>query len=244
MAGERFKVFANPQHIETVYKNSRFLSARSITERASRNIVGIPSDIMPYYQADDSGMAAEVRKGSKVRQEDRILYQQVHTAQKYFAAPYLDLLIQRYTDMFGRNVEALNIGIEWKEYPDLYRFCQATSSQATIGAIMGSKILDLNPELVADFWAAKDAAPDFYRGLPRWLKPKMYAARERVVKAIGKWHDYAFAHGDHTLTEPGDPDWDPIWGSKYVKVRENYMLNMKPLTAHVRAAEDWGLMFG
>ncbi|KAJ3577850.1 hypothetical protein NPX13_g2717 [Xylaria arbuscula] len=210
-AGKRFTVFANPQHIETIYKNSRFISARSITEIASRNIVGIPADVMPYYQADDSGMAAEVMKGSKVLQEDRILYQQAHTAQKYLAAPYLDLLVKR--------------------------------SHAR-EAMMGSKILDLNPDLVADFWTAKDAAPDFFRGLPRWLKPKIYTARERVVKAIGKWHDYAFAHGDHILTEPGDPDWGPIWGSKYVKARENYMIKMKPLTTHIRAAEDWGLMFG
>ncbi|KAI0118650.1 cytochrome P450 [Nemania sp. FL0031] len=241
-AGETFTVVANPQHITAIYKNSRFLSARSITERAAKYIVGVPSHIIPFYQADDSGMAAEVRKGSKVTQENRILYHQVHTGQKFLASPYLEPLIQRYMTMFRDHIQALEIGTDWVECPDLYRFCQIASAQATIEATMGSKILDLNPNLVEDFWAAKDSAPEYYRGLPRWVAPQIYKARDRVIKAIEKWHDFAFAHGDHTNTASHDPDWDPVWGSKYVKVREQYMLSMKPLTAHVRAAEDWGFM--
>ncbi|KAI0490288.1 cytochrome P450 [Xylaria cf. heliscus] len=243
-AGTTFTVVANPRHIAAIYKNSRFISSRSITERAAKYILGIPSHIIPFYQADDSGMAAEVRKGSKVSQENRILYHQTHTAQKFLASPYLEPLAQRYTNMFRSNIEALKIGTEWVEYSDLYQFCQMTSSRATIEATMGSRILDLNPDLVTDFWSAKNSAPEYYRGLPRFIAPKIYAARDRVVKSIEKWHNFAFAHGDHTNTGPHDPDWDPIWGSKYVKVREQYMLNMKPLTAYARAAEDWGLMFG
>ncbi|KAI1087870.1 cytochrome P450 [Rostrohypoxylon terebratum] len=243
-AGQTFTVVANPRHIVAIYKNSRFLSSRSITERAAKYVLGIPPDVIPFYQADDSGMAAEVRKGSKVTQENRILYQQAHTAQKFLASPYLEPLIQRYTDMFRDSVEALRIGTDWVEYPDLYKFCQITSTRANIEAMMGSKILELNPNLVEDFWYAKNFAPDYFRGLPRWLAPNIYSARDRILEPIKKWHNYAFAHGDHTNTGPQDPDWDPIWGSKYAKVREQYMLKMKPLTPHIRAAEDWGLMFG
>jgi hypothetical protein len=106
---------ANPQHIVAIYKNSRFLSIRSITERAAKYILGIPSNIIPFYQADDSGMAAEIRKDSKVTQENRILYQQVHTAQKFLASPYLEPLTQRYANMFRKNVEALEIATDWVE---------------------------------------------------------------------------------------------------------------------------------
>ncbi len=199
---------------------------------------------MPFYQADDSGMAAEVRRGSKVTQENRILYQQTHTAQKYLASPYLEPMTQRYLDFFEAGVEALGIGEDWVEYPDLYSFCKTTVSGANIQAMMGSKIMELNPTLVEDFWTAKAFAPEYFRGLPRWLASTAFSARDRIIGSVRAWHDYSFANGDHTNTGPQDPDWDPIWGSKYSKIRQQFMLKMKPLTAHVRAAEDWGLMFG
>ncbi|KAI2615586.1 hypothetical protein GGR54DRAFT_257648 [Hypoxylon sp. NC1633] len=119
-----------------------------------------------------------------------------------------------------------------------------TVSPANIEAMMGSKILKLNPTLIEDFWAAKAFAPEYFQGWPRWLAPKIFRARDRVIDAIRKWHEYAFAHGDHTNTGPRDPDWDSVWGSKYAKVRQQFMLKMTPLTPYVRAAEDWGLMFG
>lgn len=242
--GSSFTVIANPSHVVAIYKSSRFLSAKSITERSARYLLDIPSNVIKFYQADDSGMAAEPRKGSQVTHENRILYHQTHTAQKFLASPSLDTMAQRYLRTLHHSIEALHIGTDWVEYPDLYKFCQMTVSRANIEAMTGSKILKLNPNLVADFWDAKQFAPDYFRGWPRWLVPKAFSARDRVIEAIRKWHDYAFANGDYTNTGSQDPDWDPVWGSKYAKVRQQYMLNMKPLTSRVRAAEDWGLMFG
>ncbi|KAK6854935.1 cytochrome P450 [Apiospora arundinis] len=234
---------ANPSHIQEIFK-SRFLSAKSITRISAKNLLDIPSGIMPFYDADDSGMAAEPKKGSQTAQHNRILYHQTHSAQKYLAAPYLGPLAERYLKFFQANIEKLAIGEEWVEYPDLYAFLQMTVAGANVEAMMGSTLLEVNPGLMEHFWRAKRNAPTYFRGWPRWLVPTAFRERERVVDAIEKWHTYAFKHGSVTETGARDPDWEPIFGSRYAKARLQYMLKMEPLTARVRAQEDWGLMFG
>lgn len=235
---------ANPNHIAEIFKNHRFLSSRSITERSARYLLDLPPSAMPFYQADDSGMAAVPRKGSTVNPDNRILYQQSRTAQKFLASPYLEPLSERYLKFFSCKIQSLRIGDDWVEFPSLYAFCQEAVTEANIKAMIGSKITELDPNIVQKFWQAKQYAPEYFLGLPRWLIPSAFAARDRVVESVMKWHEYGFSHGNHTDTGPADPDWDPIWGSKYSKVRQQFMLKMKPLTAPIRAAEDWGLLFG
>ncbi|KAK8059252.1 hypothetical protein PG996_009182 [Apiospora saccharicola] len=240
---------ANPSHIQEIFK-SRFLSAKSITRISAKNLLDIPAGVMPFYDADDSGFASEPRKGSQTAQHNRILYHQTHSAQKFLAAPYLGPLAERYLHFFQAHVENLVPVGEgededgWVEFPDLYAFLQTTVAGANVEAMMGSKLLELNPGLMAHFWRAKSHAPTYFRGWPRWLVPAAFRERERVVDAIEKWHAYAFEHGHVETTGARDPDWEPVFGSRYAKARLQYMLQMKPLTARVRAQEDWGLMFG
>ncbi|ROT42879.1 cytochrome P450, partial [Sodiomyces alkalinus F11] len=244
VANTGFTVVGNPDHIQTIFKNHRYLSSRSITAQSARYLLDVPPSVMPFYQADDSGMAGQIREGSKVKPENRILFHQTRSAQKFLASPFLEPLSQRFVDMLHRHVEALEIGDDWVEHPDLFKFLQVTVSRANIEAIMGTKITELNPTMVEDFWRAKRYSHLYFKGFPRWLVPKAFAARDRVLESIQKWHAYAFANSDHTNTGPKDPDWEPIFGSKYVKARLQYMLGMKPLDDRVRACEDWGLMFG
>jgi hypothetical protein len=119
---------------------------------------------MPFYQADDSGMAAESKKGSVVAPENRILYQQTHTAQKFLASPFLEPLSQRYLDFFTRKIEGLTVGEDWVVFPDLYKFCQEAVAEATIRAMIGPKIIELNPNFVQELWEAKQHAPEYFRG--------------------------------------------------------------------------------
>lgn len=189
-------------------------------------------------------MAAEPRKGSRTVQEDRILYHQTHSAQKYLAAPYLGPLAERYLRFFRESVDRLVIGEDWMDHPDLYAFLQLTVSRANVEAMMGSDILKVNPGLIEHFWQAKRNAPAYFRGWPRWLVPRAFRERDRVVDEIAKWQEHALANANVMQTGPGDPDWEPVLGSRYEKARLQYMLKMKPLTARVRASEDWGLMFG
>lgn len=213
----RLAIVSHPNDIVTIFK-SRSLSARSITERASKFLLTVPESVMPFYRADDSGMAAEPRKGSTVEPHNRILYLQTHNAQKWMASPHLEPVTKRFGTILQRRFQALQISEDWVEYPSFFIFLEQVI-HANIEAVMGSKILKLNPSLVQDFCDAKQHAPGFFRGWPRWLMPKAFRARDRIIDGVQRWHEYALGNGDHQNTGDGEPDWDPIWGSQYSKVR-------------------------
>jgi hypothetical protein len=234
VANVRCVVSVNPQHIIAIFKNSRFLSARSITEHSAKYLLDIPDSVIRFYRNDDSGMAAEPRKGSNVLPENRILYMQTHSAQKWMASPHLEPLGALFRRFLSQNTEALEIGDEWVNYTNLFAFLQSTFVKANIETLMGTKIFELNPNLLEDFGTAKSSAPEFFKALPSWLIPKATRARQRVFDAIEAWHDYALAKGDHTNTGDTEPDWDPIWGSKYCKVGIYLNAHGRSLTRSLR----------
>ncbi|KAH8892796.1 cytochrome P450 [Thozetella sp. PMI_491] len=238
-----FSIFSKPEHIQAVLQSSKRLSAKVSTMFALRFLLALPKEVIPFYLADDSGMAATPREGSKTAQEDRIHFLQARTAQKFLSAPHLSGLIERYRTVLENNLDKLDISYEWTDMDDLYWFLQKLVTQSSTEAIMGSKILELNPRLVEDFWLFQSYTRHFLHFFPRWLIPKAYEARERLLAGIKRWHTYAHQHSDCTQVAPTDPDWDPHLGTKFVKARQFRYLQMKPMTAEARACEDLGLIF-
>jgi hypothetical protein len=201
-----------------------------------------PASVIPYYAADDSGMGAKIRKGSTVKQENRMHFWAAHAAQTHLSGHSLLSISERYIATLNRNLDALEIGEDWFEIPDLLGFLQKEVTKSTIEAIMGSEILRLNPNLVADFWEFDYHVPNFIRGLPRWLVPGAFSVRERLLASIKKWHSFALQNSDCSKINPGDPEWDPYLGTKLVKSRLYHAINNKHTNADSRASEDVGLI--
>ncbi|KAH9983420.1 hypothetical protein F4779DRAFT_640505, partial [Xylariaceae sp. FL0662B] len=142
-----------------------------------------------------------------------------------------------------RNLDSFGIQEEWLELPDLYQFLQSYVFRSSVETIMGSKILNLNPSMTEDFWTFNYKIPAFLRCLPRWIIPKAYASRDRLLSGIKKWHAYANKHYDVSKMGPDDPEWEPFFRSKLVKARQQYALRMPQMNADARASEDLGLLF-
>lgn len=189
-------------------------------------------------------MGPTARKGSRIAQEDRIHFHQARATQQFLSGKHLADIAERYLATLERNlvsVEHSDAG--WVEYPDLYQFLQQHVSRSAIETLMGSEVLELNPSLLDDFWTFDSNVPLFLRCLPRWLIPSAYKDRDRLLASVKKWHAHANEHSDITKLGAGDPEWDPYFGSKLMRARQEYMLRMKPMNADARASEDMGLMF-
>lgn len=152
-------------------------------------------------------------------------------------------MADRYMDILAKQLRQLDVDQEWVEMPDLYRFLQMHVARASIEAMCGEYILRLNPTLVEDFWAFDQSVGTLLKGLPRWMCPREYAARDKLLASVKKWHAFAHQHSDCTKTEPEDPDWDPYFGHKLVKERQKYSLKMAAMDADACASEDMGLIF-
>ncbi|KAL2285588.1 hypothetical protein FJTKL_07619 [Diaporthe vaccinii] len=108
---------------------------------------------------------------------------------------------------------------------------------------MGTEILRLNPNLIEEYDIFEHSIPKFARCLPRWLLPKEYANRDKLLDGFKKWHVHAHAKSDCSRLAPEDPEWDPYFGTKLMKARQDYASRMKAMNAGPCASEDLGLMF-
>lgn len=220
------------------------ISNKSATVFVLDYLLGVSKKIISFYIADDSGMAAKPHVGSKVKQEDRVFYFQIRTAHKYLSGQHLHSLNDRFLATLDRDLETKEIGQDWVEYPDLYKFLQSTVTRASIETVYGRALLDLNPTFIDDFWEFEANAPRFLRGMPRWLMPNAYRARDKLVNAFMKTHTFAHSRSDYSKTGPRDPEWEPMLGSKLIRTRHEHLLKMGPIDDKALACEDLGLMFG
>ncbi|OTA63679.1 cytochrome P450 [Hypoxylon sp. EC38] len=240
----QFTIIANPSHIQTVFRSSKQLTSKPAVLLSLKYLLTSPASAISFYAADNSGIASVPRKGSNIEHHNRIHFHQAHTVQEFLSGKHLAHLGERYLNTLQRNLSSLftTRSSDWVEYPDMYQFIQTQATRAAVETIMGSKLLEMSPTLIEDFWEFDSAVPWFLRGFPRWLMPSPYKARERLHDSIKKWHAYAHAHSDCSKTGNDDPEWEPYFGSKLIRARQDYMLKMKPMNADARASEDVGLM--
>ena len=135
------------------------------------------------------------------------------------------------------------IGLEWVELPDLWLFIQNLVFPASTETLCGSFILSLNPNLTQEFWAFDQTVPALVKGFPRWSVPGAYKARDKMLSNIKRWHQFANEHSDVFKTGSDQPDWDPYFGSKFVKTRQKFLTEIEIMDADGRASEDLGLLF-
>ena len=200
----------------------------------------MPNPILPLYYEDDSGPLLKPIPGSKVRPENRIRFFHTEAAHHHLAGN--NRLGERYMDTLGQKVLTnTDIGLEWIELPDLWLFIQTLVFPASTETLCGSFIVSLNPTLTQDFWAFDQSVPMLVKGLPRWSIPSAYKARDKMLSNIKRWHQFANEHSD--VFKPDQPDWDPYFGSKFVKTRQKFLTEIEIMDADGRASEDLGLLF-
>ncbi|KAK4459164.1 cytochrome P450 [Cladorrhinum samala] len=238
-----FTAVTDPTHIQTVFRSSKHLSSKPGTLFSLRNLLSSPAHVIPHYDADDSGMAATPRKGSNTEQKDRIHYLQASAVQKLLSGQHLVALSEKFVSVLDRNLASAVSSSEWVEHPDLYAFLQSTVSRSAIESLMGSAILDRHPDLLSQFWEFDYSVPLFLRCLPKWLIPSAYRARSKLLKTVKSWHAHAHENSDCSRTGPQDPEWEPYFGSKLLRRRQEYAIETGWMDADARASEDMGLMF-
>ena len=239
----KLNLVAGADHLAALFKASKCMSTKSGVLLALENIFGTPSNVIPHYAADDSGVNAIPAPGSQVKPEHRLNFFQVRAAHKHLASNGLMGMTERFLGVLGRRISDSEVGHEWTEMPDLYTFLQYEIFNAAVEALCGKHLLTQYPGFVDDFWEFDRSAPTLFKGLPRWLTPKPYKVRQRLLDAIKNWHRLAREHSDFGKIGPEDEEWDPYWGSKLMRARANYTTGMHFMNADALASEDLGLIF-
>lgn len=199
-----------------------------------------------YWDKDDSGVGLQPRKGSKVRPEHRAHLWGVHTPKTFLAGQHLIALNERFLLNLQKQLDTERIQEQWVEYPDLYRFVQSAMGRASTETVMGSKLLELNPNVLDDFYAYDSNLIKLMFGWPRWLAPRVYEIRDRIRAAMKTWHAEASKEApldaDDAKIGPEDPEHDLYYGSKLIRAQRAAMMKMG-LSADDAASMNVSLLF-
>ena len=126
----------------------------------------------------------------------------------------------------------------------LYSWLQARIFQASTTAFMGSRILEIYPNLRADFFDFDRHMLTMFFRVPKWLSPTAYNVRDRTLDGLVRWQQQMLAECSDNPADPdGSIDWEPVFGSRANRARQRYYAS-RGLKLRTRAAMDLGFLFG
>lgn len=126
------------------------------------------------------------------------------------------------------------------EIPDLFEFVQYQVTRAITETFMGSTITQEYPELLADQWRFMDSSIEIVMGLPRFLIPAAYAARDRLLANLKKWNTTSEALRTQNLA---DTQWDARAGSGLLQERQERYAKTPGFNEDARVSQLLGLLF-
>ncbi|TGJ81618.1 hypothetical protein E0Z10_g7141 [Xylaria hypoxylon] len=239
----RFFLLSNPEHVKALFRRSRETTNTVTVAFTLRNLVDLPRETVSLYLSDNSGAGLKPRKDSDIPPERRITFLVSHNLHMFLSFRHLDGISKRYSGMLSHRIDSIDVGNEWVSWPNLSDFLQRTTLVPEIEALFGLKLLELTPGFIDDLLIFTRHVPDFLRLRPRWLNLPAHRARKRLIQHVMRWHEYAQTHVDFTEISDEDPDWEPFWGSKLMRVRQEYELKTGAMDSVARACEDVGLIW-
>lgn len=126
----------------------------------------------------------------------------------------------------------------------LYDWIQEKMFVASTTALMGSRMLEIYPNLGEDLFVFDRDMLTMLFGIPKWVSPEPYKVREKAMRGLIKWQQQMQEECKGEPKDPeGDVDWEPIYGSRVNRARQRYYAS-RGLSLETRAGMDLGILFG
>lgn len=203
---------------------------------------GCPNHLLDAFKPHTPTIQPQTKSTSPPEENiEHLIRKAVNTG---LSGAHLDALTARFQEYLveqnEENAES-KIGDEWTELPDLNAFVEKQVFEAAVRSMFGTYILSLNPTLANDFWNFNRNIGALFMGAPRWLNPAAYRAREKMLENIKRWQKYAHDHCD--IANLVDVDWEPYYGSKFIRERQGLLTKRGILDETARAAENFAFMW-
>jgi hypothetical protein len=206
------------------------------------NAFGCPSHLVDLFRPQTPLINPQATPTT--RPEESIEYTIHKAVNTGLSGPHLDALTARFQEYLVKQVEEdveSKIGYDWIEFPDLNAFVEKHVFEAAVRSMFGTYMLSLNPTLAEDFWNFNRHIGALFMGLPWWLNPRAYREREKMIQNIKRWQKYAREHCD--IASVGDVEWEPYYGSKFIRERQGLLTKRGILDETARASENFAFMW-
>jgi hypothetical protein len=232
--------------LTALYKNSRHMSTKVISILTQSRQFRMPEKDLKIWIDDDSGISAQPAPGFEgVDPSSRIFYHVHRDLQTLLMGTPLNVMTAKFVDIFTKQLaDKTDITDQWTELPDLLAFCRTEMLTAAIISLCGEHILELTPTFVADFWQFDDALPWIFKEMPRWLIPRRYAARDKMLVNIKKYHLFGADPKNFDWEDEAavNADWEPVYGHRIMRARRQMCKNAG-MSVEGNSATDLGMIW-
>ncbi|KAH8883484.1 cytochrome P450 [Thozetella sp. PMI_491] len=201
---------AGGSNISTIFRSS-FTSDPWITRILENSAGYSPSDVAKFTK-DESGGGSMPRRGNNTPAEERIWFAMHRTYdESLLSAAAVNAFFATFQGCYSKQLAAVPTG-EWAEVL-LFDFLRENIALAATSAMMGPKVLEVNPDFIEAFWGYEKYVEGLAFGLPTWLNKPGVQARDRLRGMCLKWYEVADRDYDwHGADE--DVDYEPVFGSR------------------------------
>ncbi|KAK8108373.1 hypothetical protein PG984_014174 [Apiospora sp. TS-2023a] len=239
-------ILSNAQDVQGLFRASKELTFEEFSVRVLEKVKKFPREDGAKMEADTSGSATiplhPVPESSRIWRAIHANYDSHLTG----SGP-VSVLTNRFVRLFQEELDqvasAEGKGARWTT-GCVNSLLEDKMFRASTRTLVGDAIFDLSPTFTSDFWEYDQNFMYFLYGLPRFLFPSAWQARERVFNAVKAYIAQAWDRLDprHAAAEHDNPDFDDHFGSRLVRTREAMYANYG-LSLDGRAASEMGLIW-
>lgn len=127
---------------------------------------------------------------------------------------YSDGLADSFYRLFSERLDRQS-STEWTTIR-LIELIRTEMAESAVISLFGSRIIDLNPGFIENYWAFDEVAGTIVFGPPRWLRRRPFEIRERFRRMNKRYIDSAWEKFDWNGPDV-DSMWDPHFGSRLAR---------------------------
>ena len=231
-----------PDNIAAIWR-SKGLDAKAVTCFTLKSFFDTPDRAMKIYFTDNTGINPQphASDNNRTAPKDRYYYLTRQTTVGFFNGPGLKHFGNRFGTMLTREVGQLDLGSDWIQHDNLYDFIRKLIIGPAIEAMCGPVLLEQTPTFTDDFWKFDRDMLYFFKGYPRWLAPRAWQNRAKVLNSLKSWHAYARDNFNESCIESDGHD--RFYGSPLTRARAEYLPKIDSLDADALASQDLGLIW-
>ncbi|KAL4971840.1 cytochrome P450 [Aspergillus desertorum] len=213
---KKIYMISGEQNIQAINKPSHSISPDVFFLEVMTNVWGARKDEVTKFANDKSGRSKNPVPGHGVKPgQPRLWHGQHHVYSEYLQrADHANALSDKYYELFSDRLKKQPLG-EWQEVR-LSEFFESEMAEAALVALMGSRIVKLNPGFWPAMWEFARLAPRLMWGLPRWVNPKPWEIREQFHGMCRRYLDSAEKEFDWNGPD-ADSEWEPHYGSRMAR---------------------------
>ncbi|KAK2036533.1 cytochrome P450 [Colletotrichum somersetense] len=211
--------------VQAMFRSSSTFTYQKFILLVIKNLQGSSKEDVKKFVKDKSGSSKAPAPGwGNVPQEHRYWYQLHHHATENISrTESTNRLAIMYIKFFGQAMEKQS-SEEWTTVR-LFDFLRKDMAESALKSLCGTRILELVPDYIEQFWRFDSIAVQAVYGLPKWMNPKPAEERDKLNRMTQEFLKDAFSTFDWDGPDV-DSKWDPIFGSRYVRLLMKWLADV------------------